>query len=311
MRYRSLGASGVEVSVIGFGCGPRARLMVGDDEALQLEVVALALELGITYFDTAGAYGDGRSERNLGRAIRTLGAEPVISTKVSIQDDELGDPRSAVLRRFDEGRNRLGVDVIDILMLHNRVFHEPKGEYAVGAQLSLTDVFAPNGVVAAFAELMQSGCVRVVGFTAYGGDVSAIAELIDCGVFGAINASFSAVNPSALVSVPETFQGADHGGVAARAAIAGLGVMAIQVLGRGELIGDGSRAASYLSSPDPDEALTSLATRYVLSKPEVSTAILGISVPAHVRDAVSAVEKGVLSAAMCASMERRAGAHAS
>jgi predicted aldo/keto reductase-like oxidoreductase len=152
--------------------------------------------------------------------------------------------------------------------------------------------------------------VKVVGFTAYGGDITAIGELIDCGVFGAMNASFNAVNPSALVPVPETFGRTDYGGVIAKAAAADIGVMAIQVLGRGELIGTEAQAARYLSVPgttiDPDDTLTSLATRYVLSKPEVSTAILGMSVPQHVRAAVAALAKGCITTAACESFELRA-----
>ena len=311
MEYRQLGKSGIEVPVIGFGCGGNARLMVEDDEELRLATIARALEVGINYFDTAAAYGDGRSETNLGRALRELDAHPVISTKVVLQSDDLGDCRSAVLRNFDEGLARLGVDRVDALMLHNRVFEQPKaGNYAVGAQLSLQHMFGENGVVSAFTELVEAGRTKTVGFTTYGGDVSCINEMIDSGIFGAVNSSFNFLNPSALLPVGAGFAETNYGEVAARAGAAGMGVMAIQVLARGVLTGDGpdEAPASEIAHAARalDESLPSAATRYVLGKNEVSTAILGLSEPAHVDAAVAAVERGPLDPAASAELEQMA-----
>ncbi|HVB04766.1 MAG TPA: aldo/keto reductase [Acidimicrobiales bacterium] len=310
MEHRELGNSGIRLPVIGFGCGGNARLMVEDDEELRIATIRAALDAGISYFDTAAAYGDGRSESNLGRALRILDAHPTISTKVVLQEEDLADPRSAVLRNFEEGLARLGVDSVDALMLHNRVFHKPAGSYAVGAQLSLDDMFASNGVVAAFQELLAAGTTTTVGFTAYGGEPAAITELIDSGVFGALNASINLLDPSALVKVPPNFPEADYGAVAAYAAGKGMGVMAIQVLARGTLTGAGpgeghaGRVAALARSYD--ESLPRAAARYVLGKAGVSTLILGLSEPAHVADAVAAVEAGPLSAAAIASLEELA-----
>jgi aryl-alcohol dehydrogenase-like predicted oxidoreductase len=310
MEQRQLGTSGIEIPAIGFGCGGNARLMVEDDDELRLETIALAIESGINYFDTAAAYGDGRSEVNLGKALRALDAHPVISTKVVLQSEDLGDARSAVLRNFDEGLARIGVDSVDALMLHNRVFSKPEGSYAVGAQLSLEDMFAQNGVVSAFQELLAAGRTKTVGFTAYGGEAAAIEEMIDSGVFGAMNASFNFLNPSALVKVPDGFPGANYGAVIARAAAAGMGVMAIQVLARGELTGSGPKegydAKLASAALAYDDSLSGVATRYVLSKPEISTVILGLSEPAHVRDALAALQKGPLGAAESAALEQLA-----
>src|SRR5258707_7353515 len=146
MEYRTLGSSDISVSVIGFGCGGNARLMVSDDEELRLATLGRALQAGINYFDTAGVYGDGKSERNLGRDLRALNANPVLSTKVVLQAVDLEDPRSAVLRRFDESVSRLGLENVDMLLLHNRVFtHTQSGDYGVGARLSLREMFGPKG----------------------------------------------------------------------------------------------------------------------------------------------------------------------
>src|SRR5258708_39454398 len=133
MEYRTLGSSDISVSVIGFGCGGNARLMVSNDEELRLETLERALKTGINYFDTAAAYGDGKSEWNLGRDLRSLGAKPVLSTKVVLQARDLDDPCSAVLRQLDESLSPLGLEQVDILLMHTRVLTQSRrGEHSAG-----------------------------------------------------------------------------------------------------------------------------------------------------------------------------------
>src|SRR5258708_33873294 len=97
MEYRTLGSSDISISVIGFGCGGNARLMVSDDDELRLATLERALQAGINYFDTAAAYGDGKSGCNLGRDLRALRAAPAFSTKIVLQPTHLDDPVSPVL----------------------------------------------------------------------------------------------------------------------------------------------------------------------------------------------------------------------
>ena len=66
MQQRVLGKTGIRVSALGFGAGAIGGLLVRGDRPEQTRVVARALDAGITYFDTAPSYGDGRSEENLG-----------------------------------------------------------------------------------------------------------------------------------------------------------------------------------------------------------------------------------------------------
>src|SRR5439155_20668284 len=67
---RELGKTGLRVSALGFGCGNVGGLMIRGSVAERERAVARAVELGINYFDTAPAYGDGQSERNLGAALK-------------------------------------------------------------------------------------------------------------------------------------------------------------------------------------------------------------------------------------------------
>src|SRR5215203_4490668 len=72
MQMRVFGRTGMQLSVLGFGCGAVGGIMVRGDAADQERLVARALDVGVNYFDTAVLYGDGESEKNLGRVLRKL-----------------------------------------------------------------------------------------------------------------------------------------------------------------------------------------------------------------------------------------------
>src|SRR3979490_3388627 len=84
MEMRIFGRSGIEISILGFGCGAVGGLMTRGTPADQERAVARALEAGINHFDTAPGYGDGASEQNLGRVLAKLKPDVVVSTKVRL-----------------------------------------------------------------------------------------------------------------------------------------------------------------------------------------------------------------------------------
>src|SRR5690348_17630864 len=98
VEQRTLGRTGLRVSAIGFGCGNTGGLMVRGEPAEQRAAVARGIEGGITYFDTAAQYGEGRSEENLGRVLRELNADVLVGTKVRLTPEEVPDA-AAMLRR--------------------------------------------------------------------------------------------------------------------------------------------------------------------------------------------------------------------
>src|SRR2546426_1293421 len=128
MDYRSLGGTGLRVSALGFGCGNIGGLLIRGTPAERERAVARAMELGINYFDTAASYGDGQSEENLGRALRTLKASVFVGTKVRVPDVPVSALAGAVARGLEESLRRLGRERVDLFQLHNRITTERASE---------------------------------------------------------------------------------------------------------------------------------------------------------------------------------------
>ena len=83
MEMRVFGRTGMRLSILGFGCGAVGGLMVRGDPRDQERTVARAIAAGVNYFDTAVQYGDGESEKNLGRILQKLKPPYVaVGTKV-------------------------------------------------------------------------------------------------------------------------------------------------------------------------------------------------------------------------------------
>src|ERR1700748_2809418 len=91
MEMRAFGRTGMQLSVLGFGCGAVGGFMVRGDPADQERTIARAIAAGVNYFDTAVQYGNGESEKNLGRILQNLKpANAVVGTKVRIPPGEYG-----------------------------------------------------------------------------------------------------------------------------------------------------------------------------------------------------------------------------
>src|SRR5579864_4329266 len=115
MQLRVFGRTGMRTSILGFGCGAVGGLMVRGDPADQERTVARALAAGVNYFDTAVQYGNGESEKNLGRALGKLKpADAIVGTKVRLAARDLANIAEAVARSLDGSLERLGREQVDI-----------------------------------------------------------------------------------------------------------------------------------------------------------------------------------------------------
>jgi aryl-alcohol dehydrogenase-like predicted oxidoreductase len=176
MQVRVFGRTGMQISVLGFGCGAVGGLMVRGDPADQERTIARAIAAGVNYFDTAVQYGNGESEENLGRVLQKLKpADVVVGTKVRLAPSEFGRITDAVTMSLEGSLARLGLDQIDIFHLHN-----PITETGGGSALSVGQVL--DDVVPAFERLRQQGKIRFLGITALG-DTAALHQVIDASAF--------------------------------------------------------------------------------------------------------------------------------
>jgi aryl-alcohol dehydrogenase-like predicted oxidoreductase len=304
MRYRPLGTTGLSVSELSFGAGPVSGLMTGDSWEDQRAVVARALELGINWFDTASGYGAGRSEENLGLVLESLRPpQPFhVATKVRLLLDGETDLRPLVMASVRKSLRRLRLPRVTLLQVHNSITPRRGDE---PTSITPDDVLGPRGVLAAMEGLRAEGLVDHFGLTGIGHPDS-LRLVLHSGRFATIQAPFHLLNPSALVAVPPEFTETNYGGFLRDAHELGMGIFAIRVFAAGALLGappsahtlktpffplalyerDVARATQLRETLDPQHSLPQVALRFVLSQPEITSALIGFGAVQHVEEAV-------------------------
>ena len=269
----------------------------------------------MNYFDTAVQYGDGESEKNLGRVLRKLKpANAAVGTKVRVPPVEFGRIADAVTTSLEGSLARLGLDRVDIFHLHN-----PITETEGGSALSIRQVLGE--VVPAFERLRQQGKVRFLGMTAVG-DTVALHQAIDSRAFDSAQVVYNVLNPSAAEELPANYPAQDYERLFDHTKAAGVGVVGIRVLAGGALSGSAERHPIASPAPEPigsamnydadlDRArrlmplvnkgfaasLTEAATRFAMSHPQMGTILVGMATPQQFEDALAAVQKGPLPSA--------------
>ena len=121
MQRTAFGRTGLDISVLGYGCGTVGGLMIRGSAQDRERAVARSVELGINYFDTAALYGNGISEEHLGAVWRTLKPEAFIGTKFSTAM-EADRPTAAGCLNASLGR--LDMDNVDLFQLHNPISYQ-------------------------------------------------------------------------------------------------------------------------------------------------------------------------------------------
>ena len=149
LPHRALGRTGVEVSILAFGCGSRFLMYPEDQSSAVLE---RAIDSGIDYFDTAVDYGNGESETRVGRVMATRRKEVFLATKVPMRSRT----RDAALKEVEASLKRLRTDRLDLLHLHG-----------LSDEADLAKIESPDGALKALYELREQKVTRFIGMTSH------------------------------------------------------------------------------------------------------------------------------------------------
>src|SRR5215468_9541195 len=213
---RVLGRTGAHVSILAFGCG--SRFLMYDDEEKALSALNQAIDLGITYLDTAYAYGDGKSETRVGKVMASRRKEVWLATKIPDRT------RDGFLRRLEGSLKRLRTDHVDLVHIHS-----------LGHADDLAKIEGPDGALKGLMEAREQKMAHFAGMTSHtDGEVMAKAierHDLDC-VQIALNASRNGrFEELALPAANEK----------------NLGVIAMKVTGQEFLVGEGAGKADMNS----------------------------------------------------------------
>ena len=317
MRTRPLGTTGYTVSELGFGAwGLGGGMWQGGSDSDGREALRAAVDLGITFFDTALAYGQGHSERLIGAALKgeIESGRVVVATKIPPRDGQwpgaagtaLKDvfPPRHIATSTEKSLQHLGIDALPVQQFH--VWHDAwladpgwEASYAELVRLkkegkvlhwgiSIND-HAPETALGVLADPLFE--TAQVIYNIY--DRSPERALLDLARLRKIGI---------IVRVPFD-EGALTGGITA-STVFPPGDWREQYF-RGDRRAEAERRGKALAELLGEEVRTlpELALRFCLSAPAVSTVIPGMRRPAHVRQNVEAAEKGALSAQMVARLE--------
>ncbi len=150
MPTRLLGQTGARVSILAFGSGSRWLMYKEEDKAI--EAMNKALDLGITYIDTAFEYGKGLSETRVGKVLKGRGGKKGLWVATKVPDRKGDDAR----RTIEGSLKRLGLDSLDLCHIHS-----------LTDENDLAAVQAKDGVLQALYKLRDEKVVKNIGITSH------------------------------------------------------------------------------------------------------------------------------------------------
>ena len=215
MQQRNLGTQGLRVSAVGLGCMGMSQFYGVADEAESIAVIRRALDLGVTFLDTAEVYGPFVNEELVGKAVRGRRDEAVVATKFGFKINPestssalagLDGSSENVRRAADASLARLGIETIDLFYQHRRDPDVPIEE-----------------TVGALKELVTAGKVRYIGLSEVGPDTLRRAHAVH--PISALQSEYSLWERGLEESIIPTLQEL------------GIGLVPFSPLGRGFLTG--------------------------------------------------------------------------
>lgn len=271
MEYAVLGRTGRRVSRLGFGGAPaglRNYLEPFDPEKAEdrepvVAALRCALELGVTYFDTAAGYGSGASERIFGEALE--GADPggiFLATKAGVcQGDE-------VRRSLEASLTRLRRDRVDLLQIHGSAYSDEQ----------VDRVLRPGGMLDGMERLREEGLVGHLGFTTELVNGPAC-RLLSSGRFEVVQILYNLL-------FQHPYEPSREAGVLYDAEAQGMGIVTMRSATSGIF-------QRWIQTVNPDNTFDyrPALIRFVLSNPLVDVALVGMRTVAEVEENVRVVDE--------------------
>ncbi len=300
MEYRPFGRTGLEVSAIGFGCWEVGGGYGAVEETDFADAIGRALDLGINCFDTAEGYGDGASERALGRALGSRRDDAVVVTKFGMnyrdKPNMRDSSRARVVASIEKSLKNLGTDYVDVYIVH-----WPDRETPFEETMEALDEIVRDGKVRFIgvsnftpAEIEACMQVRRVDVAQYGWnmfdrrmqrDILPLCEKEGIG--------FMAYGSLAYGLLTGTFrEDQDFGAADWRARQGKMGsIKLFNALFGEESFPSNVRAVDELKGVAAryDKSLPQLALRWAISNPTINTALVGCRTVAEVEDNVGAI----------------------
>lgn len=312
VKQRRFGRTGLQVPEVTYGGGWVGGLLITADRGIAHATLDKALASGIDWIDTAAAYGDGVSETVIGGWLEARGDKPRprISTKFNI-DTTAGDFRGQVRRSLEASLARLGLEKVELLILHNRIVN--RQPVARGPRELLPhEVLEDGGVADVMDELRREGMIDHLGLTGLG-EPPALAAVVDSGRFEVAQIYYNALNPSAFVDMPDGWNSTHFQGLGKHCLAQDMGIMGIRIFAAGHLATDvrhgreipitenaensaeEARVSALVAAVgDLSETRAQTALRFGLGCDALSTIVVGIGEPDHFEQVLGAAELGPL-----------------
>lgn len=304
MQTRRFGRTEYEVPAITFGGGWVGGVLIHQNEDVAHNALQCALDAGIDWIDTAALYGEGVSETVIGRWLSGLDQRPRISTKFRL-DPSARDLEGQMMRSIEASLTRLGLDRVEIIILHNTIGAEEQFGFR-----SLTPKAALE-VADQMERLREEGLCSHIGMTALGGPPE-LHQTVGTGRFDVAQVFYNLLNPTAAVG-RDNWNSTDFDGLLSVCRDKDMGVMGIRIFAGGHLptetrhgreipvtanaedAAEEGRAIQIWSNLIPEDGTRAQAAlRFGLANEDVSTIVVGLAEIAHLEEAIGAVDMGPL-----------------
>ncbi|MEX0770630.1 MAG: aldo/keto reductase [Balneolaceae bacterium] len=270
MRYHKLGNSDLQISEISFGCSS-----LEQNHPANSDLIRRAFDQGINFFDTADLYDKGWNEESVGKAVKDLPEDVLVSTKVGNQwrpdgsGWEWNPSKEHMLTAVDQSLKRLQIDTIDLYQLHGGTLEDPIDE-----------------IIETFERLQDTGKIRYYGISSIRPNV--IREYVKRSNISSVMMQYSLLDRRP----EETCLDLLHD--------AGISVLCRGTLAKGLLIDKPSKATLGYSEEDVSRMQQAVNTSgnpiaaslgFVLTHPAVASAVVGTRTPEQLEEVVEGYRK--------------------